>query len=96
MSPSTTLSSTPVTVTVWGLFQFPLLKLREFVDNLPSLLSSPVMGMVTWFSGWAVRATVKLMEAPFSLVVVLLVTNVIPAVSSSVLVMVRFSTATFL
>ena len=81
------LSSTPVTVTVWAVFQLLGVKLREFVDNFPSVLSIPSILMVTGLLGWAVRATVKVVCPSASVVLPVSGVTVIPAVSLSVLVM---------
>ena len=47
MLPSTRLSSTPVTVTVWGVFQLAVVKVRESALREFSDASSPVMETVT-------------------------------------------------
>ena len=53
ISPSTRVSSTPVTVTVWGVFQLAVVKVRVFeelrVEPLREFsdVSSPVMETVT-------------------------------------------------
>ena len=76
-----------MTVTVWAVFQLLLSKLREFVDNVPSVLSIPSILMLTGLLGWAVRATVKVVCPPASVVLPVSGVTVIPAVSLSVLVM---------
>ena len=40
ISLSTKSSFTPVTVRVWGVFQLVVVKVREFVDIVPSVLST--------------------------------------------------------
>ena len=49
--PSTTLSSTPVTVRVWVLFHVLGVKVRVDGDNLPSLVFTPGNPMVTFCVG---------------------------------------------
>ena len=76
-----------MTVTGWGVFQLLGVKVREFVDNVPSVLSSPVMLMVTSLLGRALRVTVKVVCPPASVVVTVLGVTIIALVSLSVLVM---------
>ena len=47
ISPSTRVSSTPVTVTVWGVFQLAVVKERVSVSREFSDVSSPEMETVT-------------------------------------------------
>ena len=91
MSPSTMSSSTPVTVTVWGVLQLVLEKLRVSVLKEFSVASFPVVATVTFEVGSASRTTVYVEEAPPSVVrrspdpsVVPVLVMVTPLVSSSV------------
>src|SRR4051794_21083316 len=61
-------SSTPVTVTVWGWFQFPGLKTRDVTDSEPSDGSVTVRSTRTADDGRLVRATVKVAVPPASVV----------------------------
>ena len=47
ISPSTRVSSTPVTVTVWGVFQLAVVKVRVSVSREFSDVSNPEMETVT-------------------------------------------------
>ena len=47
ISPSRRVSSTPVTVTVWGVFQLAAVKVRVSVSREFSVASSPEMETVT-------------------------------------------------
>ena len=47
ISPSTRVSSMPVTVTVWGVFQLAVVKVRVSVSREFSVVSSPEMETVT-------------------------------------------------
>ena len=66
ISPSTRLSSTPVTVTVWGVFQLAIVKIRVSVLKEFSVVSSPVMETVTLAVGCASRTTVNVEDPPAS------------------------------
>ena len=68
ISPSTRLSSTPVTVMLWGASQLAVVKVSEEVLSSCSVLSSPEMAMVTESVGWASRTTVKEADVPPSVV----------------------------
>ena len=57
-------SSTPVTVTIWGVFQLTLVKVREGVERVPSVMSSLLKPMVTSAVGWLLRTTVKEAAGP--------------------------------
>ena len=68
ISPSRRVSSTPVTVTVWGVFQLAVVKVRVSVLKEFSVVSSPVMVTVTLAVGCASRTTVNVEELPASVV----------------------------
>src|SRR6185369_9318307 len=68
MSPSSTRSSTPVTVTVCGTFQSAAVNVRFAAETLPSVVSLEATGMTTSTVGWLVRTTVKLAVPPASVV----------------------------
>ncbi len=57
-------------MTVWGMFQFAGVKVREVVLTVPSPVFEELTGMVTSPVGWLLRAKVKLAVPPDSLVVV--------------------------
>ena len=91
ISPSSMSSLTPVTVTVWGVFQFAVVKVRDEVLSEPSVVSFPVSETVTLELGFALRTTVNVEEPPASVVrrfpapsVVPVWVMVTPLVSSSV------------
>jgi len=83
------LSSTPVTVTVCGVFQLLGVKVRLDVDNFPSVLAIPSILMVTGFLGWALSTTVKSLVPPGSVVVPMVGVTVIPASLMSVTLRVK-------
>ena len=90
ISPSMRLSSTPVTVTVWAVFQLLVVKVSDEELRECSLLSVPVMETVTSAVGLASRTTVKVEVEPASVVsrlpspsVVPVLAMVIPALSLS-------------
>ena len=87
MVPSTRLSSTPVTVTVLGVFQFSGLKVNG-VFTVASPVSLDVIVRTTFEVGCAVRTTVKVSVVPVSATLVdpSDSTTVKPAASSSVVV----------
>ena len=68
MSPSMRLSSTPVMVMVWAVFQFAFAKVRVSVSRRFSVASWPVMETVTLAVGCASRTTVNVEELPASVV----------------------------
>ena len=68
MSPSTMESLTPVTVTVWAVFQFAVVKVRVSVLREFSVASLPVNETVTFAVGSASRTTVKVEVPPASVV----------------------------
>src|SRR5437016_2846648 len=85
MSPSSRLSSTPVTVTVCGVFQLADVKVSEAGATVPSVVSSELSPIVTGAVGWLVSLTANVAVAPASDVTSPLVGNTtIPAESSSV------------
>ncbi|MCU9931100.1 hypothetical protein OFL77_27600, partial [Escherichia coli] len=47
IGPSVITSSTPVTVTVWGVFQLAEVKVSKFGETVPSVESLLIMGIVT-------------------------------------------------
>ena len=61
-------SSTPVTVTVWAMFQSVAEKVREPVERVPSVRSELVRPMVTGSVGCELRTTEKEAVPPFSVV----------------------------
>ena len=61
-------SLTPVTVTVWGVLQLVLEKLRVSLLKEFSVASFPVVAMVTFEVGSASRTTVYVEEPPPSVV----------------------------
>jgi len=68
MLPSTTLSSTPVTVTVWGVDQSELVKVRLDGATVPSVVSEDERGMVTSAVGWELSTIVNDAVPPDSVV----------------------------
>ena len=66
ISPSTRLSSTPVTVMVWGVSQLAVVKVSDEALSSCSVLSSPEMATVTVSVGWASRTTVNEAVVPVS------------------------------
>ena len=68
MSPSSTWSSAPVTVTVWGTFQLAAVNVRLAAGIVPSVRSLEATGMTTSAVGWLFRTTVKLAVPPASVV----------------------------
>ena len=69
MLPSIKLSSTPVTVTVCGVLQLAVVKVRLPVDSVPSLLSEELRAIVTLAVGALSSTTLKLAVPPASVVV---------------------------
>ena len=63
--PSTRLSSTPVTVTVWAEFQLPEVKVSALV-TVASPVSPEVIARTTFEAGWAFSTTVKVSVLPVS------------------------------
>ena len=87
MSPSSAKSSTPVTVTVRGVFQLPVVNVRLAGLTVPSVVSLEVRPMVTSAVGCDANTTVKVAVPPASVVVRPKVgVTVMPASSLSVLV----------
>ena len=68
MSPSSRLSSTPVTVMVCAVFQLLVVKVSDEALSECSVLSAPVMETVTSAVGFASRTTVKVEVEPASVV----------------------------
>ena len=88
MSPSATASSTPVTVTVCGTFQFVAVNVRLGGLTAPSVVSLLLSGIMTLAVGWLFSDTLKVTLPPASLVVLLpRFVTFTPAVSSSTIVM---------
>ena len=80
-------SSTPVTVTVWGVLQLSAVKSRLPGATLPSPVSLEEKAMVTLASGRLSSTTVKRAAPPASVVTSGEIgTTVMPAVSLSALV----------
>ena len=67
-SPSSSSSSTPVTVTTWGMSQFDGVKTRLEVLRVPSVSSLEDSEIVTLAVGWRVRVTWNVPVLPSSLV----------------------------
>ena len=67
--PSSTESFTPVTVTVWAVFQLAAVKTSEAVLTDPSVVSLELTGMVTFAVGAEPSLTVKEIDPPASVVV---------------------------
>ena len=85
--PSAIESSTPVTVTVWGVFQLALVKVKLDLSTVPSVVLLLVNGMVTSAVGCVFNLTVNAAVPPASVVVKGVVgVMVTPAVSLSVIV----------
>ena len=61
-------SSTPVTVTVWGVFQLPVVNVRVSVLREFSVASFPERETVIFAVGAASRTTVNVEEPPASVV----------------------------
>src|SRR5512133_3613422 len=90
-------SSTPVTVTVCGVFQLAALNVNEDVETAPSAVFGLAIEIVTFAVGWLVSTTVNDACAPASVVVSPLVgVTVTPAVSLSILVTETSETAILL
>ncbi len=68
MLPSTTRSSTPVTVTVWATFQLTVVKVTLAGATVPSVRSLLVSPTVTFAVGWVSRTTVNVAVPPASVV----------------------------
>ena len=83
ISPSTIVSSIPVTVTVWGVSQLLGVNVNDVGETVPSVVSSDESGIVTSSVGWVFRTTVKVWDVPSSEVSPEIVPIVKPAVSSS-------------
>src|SRR5690349_19186796 len=85
-SPSSTASSTPVTVTVCATFQVVAVNVSETGPTLASAVFEAASGTVTTPVGCDARMIVKLAADPASVTVSGPPVTVIPAVSSSVVV----------
>ena len=86
-SPSSSTSSPPVTVTVWGMFQLAAVKVSEATETAPSVGSELERLIVTSAVGCEVRTTVKVAAPPASVMASPDVgVTVMPAVSSSAFV----------
>ena len=69
-------------VTVWGVFQLAVVKVKLVLSTVPSAVLLLVNGMVTSAVGWLFRTTVKLAVPPASVVVKPVVgVTVIPGLS---------------
>src|SRR6266850_681677 len=68
MSPSTTKSSTPVTVTNCGVFQLPALNCTELTERTPSVTSELLRLMVTLAVGWVSSTMLNWALQPLSAV----------------------------
>ena len=65
-TPSMAVSSTPVTVTVWAVFQFELVNVNWAGDTAASPVSPDVALMTTSEDGWVLSATVNVAVVPVS------------------------------
>ena len=63
-SPSSTKSSTPVTVTVWGVLQLAGVNVSVAGDTVPSAVLLLLRPMATLAVGWVLRTTVKVAVLP--------------------------------
>ena len=87
MSPSTTSSSTPVTVIVWATFQSAEVKLRNPRSGVPSPGSLELTAIRTSAVGWLVSTTVNVAVPAASVVISPVIgVTVKPATSLSVFV----------
>ena len=86
MSPSSRSSSTPVTVTVWAMFQLAAVKVRLAGGDGAFGRVAGARPIVTSAVGWLFSTTVNVAVPPASVVSPLIAETVIPAVSLSVLV----------
>ena len=68
-APSTRKSSTPVTVTVCGVFQLPLVNVTEDGLTVPSAVFELLNPIVTFAVGCDVSTTLKVAVPPASVVV---------------------------
>ena len=66
--PSAAVSSTPVTVTVWAVFQFELVNVNWAGDTVASPVLADVTDMTTSEEGWVLSTTVKVSVPPDSVV----------------------------
>ena len=67
--PSATASSTPVTVTVWGISQLALVKVRLDLSTVPWVVSLELSPIVTSAMGRDISTTVNVAVPPVSVVV---------------------------
>src|ERR1035441_5965014 len=81
--PSITRSSTPVTVTVCGVFQLLVVNVRLAGETVPSVKSLDDRLSVTLAIGWLESATVKVAVVPDSLTTRFVALRLNPAVSVS-------------
>ena len=86
ISPSSTSSFTPVTVTVCGVAQLAAVKVRLAGATVPSVVSLLEIPVETSAVGSAFRTTVKVAVPPASVVLPLIADTVNPDVSSSRLI----------
>ena len=66
MVPSTSVSSTPVAVTVWGVSQLALVNVNVAGDTATSPVSADETEMTTSETGWVVNSTVNESVVPDS------------------------------
>ena len=87
-SSSSSASSTPVTVTVWAAFQFPVKNVKLAGETIISAVFALVKSKTTFPVGSVSRTTVKVSLVPLSLTLVEppVSANVNPAESSAVVV----------
>ncbi len=65
-APSTAVSSTPVTVTVWAVFQLELVNVNWAGDTVASPVSFDVALMTTSEDGWVLSTTANVAVVPVS------------------------------
>ena len=82
----TVASSTAVTSTACGTFQFAGVNVTLFLSTVPSVVSELAMAIVTFAIGWLARTIVNVAVPPASVVGPLTAETIRPAVSSSVFV----------
>jgi hypothetical protein len=66
--PSTAVSSAPVTVTVWAVFQLEEENIIEEGETVPSVVSELLIAIETFADGWLFKFTVKVAVPPASVV----------------------------
>ena len=85
-SPSSTESSTPVTVTCWVAFQLPVVNVNVDADTVASSVSPEATDRTTLLDGSESSTTVNVLGEPPSVTDAVVVDNVNPTASSSTFV----------